>query len=100
MSWYKVILSPRMISYGLLGQITDSVAAIKASKNTPDTFNAFVAKRSEGHGMTLYFTPDAAYCAESLIRKTGGRECEKPDIEELAFTLLGRRVTAELLVDD
>lgn len=100
MSWYKIVLSPRMISNGQLGQITDRFAAIKTARNTPDTFNAFISKRSEGHGVTLYFNPDAAYYAESLIRRNGAQECERPEIEELASTLLGRRVTADLLVDD
>lgn len=100
MSWYKIVLSPRMVGLGLLGEITDRVAAIRESKNTPDTFNVFIGKQGKGQGMTLYFTPDAAYYAEILLKKTKGTECEKPALEELAFTISGQRVTPELLVDD
>ncbi len=100
MSWYKIVLSPRMVTLGQLGEVTDRFAALKASRNVPDTFNAFVGKRGQGSGVVIYLTPDAAYCAEPLLRKNNAVECEKPAFEELAFTLLGRRVAPELLADD
>jgi len=100
MSWYKILISPQMVTQGVLAEITYRFAAIKASKNVPDTFNAFLGKRGEGGGMTIYFTPDATDYAEPLIRRNNGVKCEKPAIEELSFTLLGHRITPELLVDD
>ena len=100
MSWYKIFLPPQEVDLGLLGDITFNFSAIKASKDVPETLNAFVEVYGKKRGATIYLTPDAEYYAGQLLEKYGATQCEKPTIDKLSFTLSGGRVTPELLGDD
>ncbi len=100
MSWYKIFLPPQEIDLGILGEVSFNFAAIKASKDVPETLNAFAQTKGKKPGMTIYLTPDAGYYAKQFLEKYKATECEKPPIEILSMTISGGRVTPELMGDD
>ena len=87
MSWYKVNLTDQQVISGELTKIMDKFNANFMLALTPADMSLWSVNMRTNHGGagTVYFSPEAAQKAGTLIREYNGQTCDIPVKEDVSL---------------